>query len=163
MSLELHIETRGDRRPDPEFDSICAIFYAIKNDIPKEKGTRELSGVIVVDPQTSRQLKQSTVRQTQRKFDPDKPSTSKAANEREAKPSAAGSQPASANDTVAGDKTFQTLFERSGVTDANVTYAENEAELLDKLVELVHRWVLSSHLQSVCCIMGAVFRKLLLE
>ena len=152
MSCELHIETRGDRRPDPEFDSIAAIFYAIKNDIPREKGPREVNGVIVLDPESSKQLKQSTPRQTQKRFDPDQPSTSKTANERQAKLSAAGSQPASANEAVAKDKMFQTLLERSGVTDTNVTYAEDEADLLDKLVELVHRWVLSSHLLSALVI-----------
>ncbi|KAK2182751.1 hypothetical protein NP493_337g00014 [Ridgeia piscesae] len=137
MSCELHIETRGDRRPDPEFDSICALFYAITNDIPKEKGPRERSGVIVLDPESSRHQKQFGG-----SFDPDQASTSKAANERNARLLAAGSHPASANETAAKEKSFQTLLQRSGVTDIDVTYVASEAELLDKLVELVNRWAL---------------------
>ncbi|XP_075227107.1 DNA polymerase zeta catalytic subunit [Lycorma delicatula] len=34
MGVELHIHTRGDLRPDPEYDQIKAIFYSISNDVP---------------------------------------------------------------------------------------------------------------------------------
>ena len=49
MSIEVHARTRGDLRPDPEFDSICAIFYSILNDVPPQKGDREVTGALVVD------------------------------------------------------------------------------------------------------------------
>ncbi|XP_064212236.1 DNA polymerase zeta catalytic subunit isoform X2 [Tribolium castaneum] len=45
LSLELHIETRGDLRPDPAYDSIRAVFYKIVEDGPG--GTT--SGVITLD------------------------------------------------------------------------------------------------------------------
>ena len=49
MSMELHIRTRGDLRPDPEFDPILALFYSIHNDVPSDEGEREVTGVLIVD------------------------------------------------------------------------------------------------------------------
>lgn len=34
LSVELHVATRGDLRPDPEFDEIRAIFYCLHQDRP---------------------------------------------------------------------------------------------------------------------------------
>ncbi|KAF7281979.1 hypothetical protein GWI33_003771 [Rhynchophorus ferrugineus] len=34
MVMELHVRTRGNFKPDPEYDAICAIFYSILNDVP---------------------------------------------------------------------------------------------------------------------------------
>lgn len=34
LIMELHIETRGDYKPNPELDSIKAIFYKVLNDVP---------------------------------------------------------------------------------------------------------------------------------
>lgn len=34
MAMELHVHTRGDLRPDPEYDEIKAIFFNIANDVP---------------------------------------------------------------------------------------------------------------------------------
>lgn len=34
LSLEVHTVTREDLLPDPQYDSIAALFYAIYNDIP---------------------------------------------------------------------------------------------------------------------------------
>ncbi|XP_012939593.1 uncharacterized protein LOC101853172 isoform X2 [Aplysia californica] len=50
LSMELHIETRGDLRPDPEFDLIQSLFYSVFDDIPDSKGKRNIVGVLVVDP-----------------------------------------------------------------------------------------------------------------
>lgn len=33
LSLEVHTVTREDLLPDPEYDSIAALFYAIYNDV----------------------------------------------------------------------------------------------------------------------------------
>lgn len=38
--------------PDPEVDPIRCIFYAIFDDIPQERGPRNLAGVIVVDAES---------------------------------------------------------------------------------------------------------------
>ncbi|CAL1531888.1 unnamed protein product [Lymnaea stagnalis] len=49
LSVELHIETRGDLKPDPEFDAIQAVFYSVLDDIPADQGRRNITGVILVD------------------------------------------------------------------------------------------------------------------
>ncbi|EAT38236.1 AAEL009851-PA [Aedes aegypti] len=36
MSVEVHIQTRGELRPNPEIDPISAIFYRIHNDVPED-------------------------------------------------------------------------------------------------------------------------------
>ena len=53
FSLELHVNTRADLRPDPEFDSIGAIFFSILDDVPPEKGQREITGAIIVDVESA--------------------------------------------------------------------------------------------------------------
>ena len=59
FSMECYIKTRQKLQPDPDFDSVEAIFYAIENDVPestqnksnKGKGSRRsITGIIVVDP-----------------------------------------------------------------------------------------------------------------
>lgn len=47
MSLEVHVNTRNDLRPDPRFDSVAAIFYSIYNDVGFLQ--QDDFGVIVVD------------------------------------------------------------------------------------------------------------------
>ncbi|XP_076378060.1 DNA polymerase zeta catalytic subunit isoform X1 [Megalopta genalis] len=50
LSLEVHAVTRGKLLPDPEHDSIGAIFYAIHNDIPSLLDTQQIiHGAIVVN------------------------------------------------------------------------------------------------------------------
>ncbi|XP_050394966.2 DNA polymerase zeta catalytic subunit [Patella vulgata] len=49
MSIELHIETRGDLSPDPAYDPIQVIFYSVFNDVPEDEGLRFITGAIVVD------------------------------------------------------------------------------------------------------------------
>lgn len=64
FSLELQIETRGDLRPDPEFDAIQAVFYSVLSDIPPEKGKRSITGVIVVDLQSWQQIAERNEKDT---------------------------------------------------------------------------------------------------
>ena len=52
MSLELHVTTRGDLRPDPELDPIQAVFYSVLDDVPADRGKRSVTGVILVDAQS---------------------------------------------------------------------------------------------------------------
>ncbi|XP_069126103.1 uncharacterized protein [Argopecten irradians] len=49
LSLELHAETRGDLRPDPEVDAVKAVFYSISNDVDPAKGKTQVTGVVIVD------------------------------------------------------------------------------------------------------------------
>ncbi|KAF7990572.1 hypothetical protein HCN44_000377 [Aphidius gifuensis] len=49
LCIEIHANTRGDLLPDPQSDSINAIFYAIKKNIPPGPDVKPLEhGVIVV-------------------------------------------------------------------------------------------------------------------
>jgi DNA polymerase elongation subunit (family B) len=50
FSMEVHIRTQRDKRPDPEIDPICAIFYCVWHDLPQGSSLdHELVGVLVVD------------------------------------------------------------------------------------------------------------------
>ncbi len=53
MSLEMHMRTRGDLRPDPEFDPICAAFYYITNDVPDGDIDKTYTGVIILDRESA--------------------------------------------------------------------------------------------------------------
>lgn len=84
--MELLAETRGDHIPDPEVDAVQAVFYSILNDVPPEKGTREVTGVILVDSRSAKNqreqekltaLKQSGISTPQSTPGSPKPSTSK--------------------------------------------------------------------------------------
>jgi len=52
FSLELHVRTRRDARPDPEFDSIRAIFYYIQTDTSLASGKNKITGIICVDSES---------------------------------------------------------------------------------------------------------------
>ena len=53
MSVELHIRTRGNLRPDPEWDPILTLFYYIHYDyphsIPGRQSGRNILGAIAID------------------------------------------------------------------------------------------------------------------
>lgn len=50
MGMELHVRTRRDLEPDPEFDPICALFYCLSSDAPlPDADNTQLTGAIVVD------------------------------------------------------------------------------------------------------------------
>ena len=40
--MELHFHTRGDLKPDPEYDPIRAIFYVVVNDVPEDFASASL-------------------------------------------------------------------------------------------------------------------------
>lgn len=48
LIMELHVQTRGDFKPDPQFDPIRAIFYGIIHDSPESK-LNNTTGVFVVN------------------------------------------------------------------------------------------------------------------
>ena len=68
MSVELHCRNRGDLRPDPESDEICAIFYSILNDVPPDKGQRDINGVLVADPVSASQIAKRKTKRSQVNF-----------------------------------------------------------------------------------------------
>ena len=57
LSIELHMQTRRDLCPDPNFDPICAIFYHLISDTDDSKET----GIFVVDSNQSNHKEASTI------------------------------------------------------------------------------------------------------
>ncbi|XP_029174369.1 DNA polymerase zeta catalytic subunit [Nylanderia fulva] len=49
LSLEVHTVTREDLLPDPEYDSIAALFYAIYNDVSMDSNEQIEHGAIIVN------------------------------------------------------------------------------------------------------------------
>lgn len=50
MSLECHVQTRGNLRPDPDHDAIACLFYVIENDVPdNDARPSTVVGAIIVD------------------------------------------------------------------------------------------------------------------
>ncbi|XP_072748534.1 DNA polymerase zeta catalytic subunit [Anoplolepis gracilipes] len=49
FSLEVHIITRENLLPDPQYDSIAALFYAIYNDVPMDANEQIEHGAIIVN------------------------------------------------------------------------------------------------------------------
>ncbi len=96
MSIEVHVETRGDLRPDPAVDTMQAIFYSIFNDIPSDKGERHLSGAIIVDVMSARAA-QKPVSPKPRAVSPKPRSVSPKPRSRSPKPSSRSPKPRAAS------------------------------------------------------------------
>uniref|UniRef100_A0A1B6DGY7 DNA polymerase n=4 Tax=Clastoptera arizonana TaxID=38151 RepID=A0A1B6DGY7_9HEMI len=47
LTMELHVQTRGELRPDPQCDFIGALFYNITNDCPEQE-LKHITGAIIV-------------------------------------------------------------------------------------------------------------------
>ncbi|KAL3883653.1 hypothetical protein ACJMK2_029895 [Sinanodonta woodiana] len=123
VCLELHIETRGDLRPDPEFDMIQGIFYYIFNDIPTEKGDRYVTGAIILD-------NNSASPSTGRKSPLPSTSHDQGSNSRNSSSSGISS--------VKGSEL--TLLQKSGITDLKVTYVKNEQEIIQTFFQFMKQW-----------------------
>lgn len=179
MSLELHIETRGDKRPDPEVDPIRAVVFTVFDDVPVHKGPRNFTGMIVLDkdswevvtgrlkldsqltPGKSQHLLSkngtsqcNSLRLSQSAYIPldfTAPSTSavagrpspppskgkgKGKGKRSPSPSTKCKVPAQRRKLDGGDRT---LFEKCGVTDLEVIYVQDEADLMQALLGVVAR------------------------
>ncbi|XP_058061131.1 DNA polymerase zeta catalytic subunit [Anopheles bellator] len=53
LSLEVHVQTRGDLRPNPSTDPLAAIFYRIHNDVPPDHPrASSVCGIILNQEQT---------------------------------------------------------------------------------------------------------------
>ncbi|KAH3835832.1 hypothetical protein DPMN_109198 [Dreissena polymorpha] len=125
MSVEIHAETRGDLRPDPEHDPIQAIFYSIFNDVPPEQGTRQESGVFIVHPESANQEQGDTC-STSNQMSDDKPVRSHGV-----------SQNAKGKANV---KIEATLLEKSAIHNIDVKYVKDENDLLQTFIDFVHKW-----------------------
>ncbi|XP_013401408.1 uncharacterized protein LOC106167234 [Lingula anatina] len=112
MSMELFIWTRGDLRPDPEFDAIGSVFYHILNDTT-ETEKRTSTGVIIVDP-VSANLEQDEGRRL--------------------------STDAADSSTGKLSHREKTLLQKSGVSLMETSYVKDERELFVKFLELVRKW-----------------------
>ena len=131
MSLELHVETRGDLRPDPEFDSIQGIFYSIFNDVPPEGGTRHQTGAIIVDADSANQIRAS--------------SSSSNKKDRNVSHDPVPGPSKSHDKMAAGSKESQrdklTILEKSGIADLEVVYVKNEVDLIQTFIDFVKKYV----------------------
>ena len=119
------METRGDLRPDPEFDSIKGIFYSIFNDVPPESGTRHQTGAIIVDPESANQIKLST----------------SAANEKDRKVSQG---PVPGTSKSRGPKSCDkaekmTFLQKSGISGLDVTYVKDEGDLIEAFIDFIKK------------------------
>ena len=139
LSLELHVETRGDLRPDPEFDSIQGIFYSIFNDVPPERGTRHETGAIIVDAESANQNKvlASSSYEKGRKVSHDPVAgTSKSYHP---VPGTSKSHDSMSSASKAGQKDKMTILQKAGVADLEVTYVKKETDLIQTFIEFIKK------------------------
>lgn len=127
LSLELHIETRRDLCPDPEFDPILGIFYHLHRDIPDGISLcAEIIGMILVDPE----LKSASSTQEDDLITADLPFTST-------------QESTTADNTQKPCKPsiHRKSFAGCGITNMVTEYVPDEISLLRALVRLIRRSV----------------------
>ena len=126
------METRGDLRPDPEHDPIQALFYSIHNDVPPDTGTRQETGVFIVHAESAALQQAASHKTGPRSVSPNI-----------AGPKIAGPMPGTSGGSDGsknGEPVKQCesmLLQKSGVDGLQVTYVQNEIELLKSFVDLV--------------------------
>ena len=146
LSVELHCQTRGDLRPDPEFDPIQAIFFSILNDIPPAEGRRDITGMIVVDgPSASARPSESASchsNHSHRSSSP-QPSTSKTTprSKTTASPQPSTSKTTPRSKSSPKSVNIQCLMEKSGVRCDDVIYVGDEAALVEEFIAFVKRYL----------------------
>ncbi|XP_015756079.1 PREDICTED: DNA polymerase zeta catalytic subunit-like [Acropora digitifera] len=140
FSLELHVRTRRDSRPDPEFDPICAIFYYIQTDTPLSNGKNKVKGIICVDEESAKGAATTGP--------DDKDNTTFNLENVTRRPL---SDDAIAS-TSAGNLTMSTTLQnnvsnqarnllcRAGVTEYDVKYVAEEKQLFAALLQVIHKW-----------------------
>ena len=152
MSVEVHVGTRGSLLPDPEYDAVLFICYHIHNDWPHPLtgDEEERTGVLAVDltkpdwmgkpppkasptkaksPQSSPVKGKSLIKEKSPKKAPPHSLNSPS---RSQQPVAEGHAPS----TLPSD--VLPYLEHCGLAEGlEVTYADSELNLFDKLVQLV--------------------------
>lgn len=155
LSLEVLTESRGDLKPDPEFDAILSLFFHVHNDVPLESGKTTFTGALIVDPSSSVLQEPGILVPTssshqliplkQRKDKQRTPIKTASNRGERASPKPSTSQEsggtASGLATQPGARRKPLLLEQSGVSGLNVVYVKDENQLLEKFVELIHRYV----------------------
>lgn len=109
--MEVHAASRGDLRPDPEVDKICAIFYHILNDVPGEL-PKEETGVFIVDKHSCQGGQQEI-----------------------------NGQPSTSHNTQGQGylKNGRSLLQKTGVAKLKSYYVKDEKDLLEEFIKFVHK------------------------
>ncbi|KAK3703107.1 hypothetical protein QZH41_012654 [Actinostola sp. cb2023] len=126
LSIELHVRTRKDRRPDPEFDPICAIFYHAQTDSPCPEGNNKVTGIICVDKESA-ELSRN-------------PGSLSESAESSTDNSLRGKSTLGASACGTGQRQKRPLLIRSGVTQYHVHYIEEEKDIFQAFLFLVRKW-----------------------
>lgn len=140
FSLELHVRTRRDSRPDPEFDPICAIFYYIQTDTPLSNGKNKVKGIICVDEESAKgaattgsEEKDNTAfnleNVTRRPLSDDAIASTSAGNL---------TMSTTLQNTVSNQA--RNLLCRTGATEYDVKYVAEEKQLFAALLQVIHKW-----------------------
>ncbi|XP_077973529.1 uncharacterized protein LOC120341041 [Styela clava] len=111
LSIELHVKTRIDLRPDPDMDEIRCLFYCLDSDSWTGTSQGMKTGAIIVDI--------DSVKKESEMPDSQKQSTSRL-------------------DTTTS--IFRELFKKSGITHIDTLYVRTEAELFLLFAQLIHEW-----------------------
>ncbi|KAH9525040.1 hypothetical protein Btru_000173 [Bulinus truncatus] len=109
MSLELHIDTRGDLKPDPEFDPVQAVFFSVQDDAPVEQRNRNLTGILIIDKDKKDEKLNKSLAQSS----------------------------LFVRDKFSSNDKSQTTTEYGLCNDVEVLYVENETELIDMVIQIV--------------------------
>nr|XP_039265405.1 LOW QUALITY PROTEIN: uncharacterized protein LOC120341041 [Styela clava] len=111
LSIELHVKTRIDLRPDPDMDEIRCLFYCLDSDSWTGTSQGMKTGAIIVDI--------DSVKKESEMPDSQKQSTSRL-------------------DTTTSIS--RELFKKSGITHIDTLYVRTEAELFLLFAQLIHEW-----------------------
>lgn len=136
MSLEIHVRTRRDYHPDPDFDPIRAIFYCIHKDCPSTDDDKRTNGR---KDQTSNGETKTNIEDSTEK-DRDGEGHSKVGMimvDLSTKGSKVNDPGGSVTDLNV--KTQRDWLARSGVVGMEITYAKDEKEMFEEFVKLVRR------------------------
>lgn len=122
--MELHIETRGKLKPNPEIDSIKSIFFYINNNVPdtKEYLAQSILGVIMIC--------NSDENDNENSMDENKNINKNKKNYIKNESSASSSS---------DQRKLTTLLKDYGES-IDIYYVKTELQLIEKLIEIVHKW-----------------------
>ncbi|KAL4233690.1 DNA polymerase zeta catalytic subunit [Mactra antiquata] len=130
ISVEVHAESRGDLKPDPEFDAVLAIFYSVLNDVNPNSGIRNETGVFIVDSASANKDDIIAFESSANQKDGNKK------KQQSPKPG-----PSNAPDDLdEARRSKVTLLQKSGIQGLNVTYVTDENELFKSFIDFIHRW-----------------------
>ncbi|XP_022788883.1 DNA polymerase zeta catalytic subunit-like isoform X1 [Stylophora pistillata] len=133
FSLELHVRTRRDMRPDPEFDRICAVFYYIQTDTPLPSGKNKVTGIICVDPESAKICGFTTENKDTGISNTDITTPVAPSNDTVVSTSSRATQ----NTRAAYSRP---LLSRSGIAHHDIQYVAEEKDLFPALIKIIRKW-----------------------